>query len=121
MSSGTLTSCLFSTWRTPTARGQKKMTLCRYHGNALGITDAILGSVKMGVTVPSTRTLADICVTLPEKMSSSCWWRSMRPGRETLGVLLTSVTGSDQPVQFSPISGFLDVENEIFSHNKRWY
>jgi hypothetical protein len=67
------------------------------------------------------RTPADICVTPREKTSSSFWWRSMRPGRETLGVLLTSVTGSDQPVRFSPISGFLDVENKLFWHNMKWY
>lgn len=120
-SSGTPARCLCSTWKTPTARARKKTTPCQCHGSGLDITDAILGSVKTCVTAPRTWTPTRICVILHETTSSSYWWRSMRPEKETMGVLLSSVTGNDQQIQFSPISDFLDVVNEFFRRNMKWY
>lgn len=102
------------TWRTSTVGAQKKTTLCRHHGSAPDTTDVTRGSVRTGIAARSTPTPADTCATRRVKTSSSCWWRSMRLGRATLGALLTSATGSDLPVQFSPTSGFLDVENKLF-------
>lgn len=111
---GTFTRRHCCTWRTSTVGEQKKMTLCRYHGSAPDTTDATRGSVRTGITARITPTAADTCAIRRVKTSSSCWWRSMRPGRATLGALLTSATGSDLPVQFSPTSDFLDVENKLF-------
>lgn len=111
---GTLTRRHCCTWRTSTAGAQKQTMFCRYHGNAPATTDATRGSVRTDITVRSTPTQADTCATRRVKTSSSCWWHSMRPERVTLGALLTSVTGSDLPVQFSPTSGFSDVENKLF-------
>lgn len=111
---GTFTRRHCCTWKTSTVGAQKQTTLCRYHGSAPDTTDAIRGSVRTDISARSTPTPADTCATRRVKTSSSCWWRSMRPGRATLGALLTSATGSDLPVQFSPTSGFLDVESKLF-------